>query len=253
MLGRWRDWLKQRRIDALKKEISAEQWTAVEARLPLLAHLSTDERQRLRELALRFLIEKQMSTARGLQLHANMQLSIALQACLLVLHLGLDWYDDWVGIVIYPGDFMIPREIIDKVGVAHHYDDQVLGEAWQGGPVLISWFDDPLDTGGTNVVIHEFAHQIDMRNGIADGFPPLHADMSRQAWHNSFANAYADFCARVDRGEDTLIDAYAAETPAEFFAVMSEAFFETPHLLHNEYPAVYTQLRQFYRQHPAIH
>ena len=132
----------------------------------------------------------------------------------------------------------------------HEFDDQVAGEAWEGGPVLLSWFDRPEAADGMNVVIHEFAHKLDMLNGPPDGLPPLHEGMKRQAWIDAFEPAYADFCARVDDGEETWIDPYAAEHPAEFFAVTSEVFFEAPDLLRHEYPAVYEQLRQFYRQDP---
>lgn len=258
-----RKWLRQRRAAAIS--VAAEQWARVELRLPFLAHLDAEERRRLREMALEFLSEKQMSGAQGLALHADMQLSIALQACLPVLNLGLDWYRGWLGIVVYPGDFVIPREEMDEYGVVHAFDDAVLGEAWEHGPVLLSWFEDDApgdeadeadeaDGGnaldGINVVIHEFAHKLDMRNGIADGLPPLHEGMSRGTWRGAFEPAYADFCARVDAGEETALDPYAAEAPAEFFAVLSEAFFQTPQLLHEEYPAVYDQLRLFYRQDP---
>jgi Mlc titration factor MtfA (ptsG expression regulator) len=100
------------------------------------------------------------------------------------------------------------------------------------------------------VVIHEFAHKLDMRNGAADGFPPLHAGMDREAWTQTFTSAFEDFERRLDAREDTLIDEYAAEDPAEFFAVLSELFFERPDALQQDYPAVYEQLSQFYRQNP---
>jgi len=250
---RWlREWLRQR--NAARIAVTAEQWAHAEMRLPFLGHLSTEERFRLRELALQFLAEKQMCGARGLKLNALIQLSIALQACLLVLKLGLDWYRGWVGIVVYPGDFVIPRQQMDEHGILHEFDDAVLGEAWQGGPVLLSCSGDSREADGINVVIHEFAHKLDMRNGIPDGMPPLHQGMSKRAWVDAFAPAYEDFCQRVDQsdlnGTEIALDPYAAESPAEFFAVMSEAFFQTPELLRAEYPAVHAQLKLFYRQDP---
>lgn len=231
-------------------DISLAQWRQVEAQLPFLARLSSTDQAALRELALRFIETKEWHGAHGLDLTAEMQLSIALQACLPVLKLGLHWYDGWVGIVVYPGDFLIPRSVMDADGVVHEYDDAVLGEAWEGGPVLISWFDERDEVAGINIVIHEFAHKLDMRTGVADGIPPLHGDMSAQQWRSAFAPAYADFCQRVDRDEETLLDPYGAESPAEFFAVMTEAFFEDPDLLFEEYPEVYCQLVLFYRQEP---
>jgi MtfA peptidase len=248
MIGKLKDWLKQKALDRV--QVSDEQWHEAEARLPFLSHLNADERQRLRAMAREFLAEKEWSAAGDLVLTPEIQLSIALQACLPVLKLGLEHYRGWVGIVVYPGDFVIQRQIMDEDGVVHEYEDPVLGEAWEGGPVIVSWFNHPEDADGVNVVIHEFAHKLDMGNGEVDGFPRLPADMSRRDWAAAFEPAYQDFCARVDSGEDTFLDPYAADHPAEFFAVMSEAFFETPDVLSEEYPAVYEQLRRFYRQDP---
>lgn len=230
--------------------VDEARWRRLEAGLPFLRHLAPAERARLRAMALEFVAQKEWHGARGLRLTPDIQLAIALQACLPVLELGLDSYRGWVGIVVYPGDFVVPRRQMSEDGVVHEYDDTVAGEAWQGGPVLLSWFDRPEEADGMNVVIHEFAHKLDMLNGVPDGFPPLHEGMSRQAWSEAFLPAYEDFCARVDAGEETRIDPYAADSPAEFFAVASEVFFEAPELLQAEYPAVYEQLRQFYRQDP---
>ncbi|MDD5249002.1 MAG: zinc-dependent peptidase [Rhodocyclaceae bacterium] len=243
------DWRRKRAIDKIR--IGEEQWRRVEARLPFLGHLTPAERQQLRELARAFVATKEWSGARGFVLTADVQLAVALQACLLVLKLGLDWYRGWLGVVVYPGDFVIPRQTMDEAGVVHEYDDEVLGEAWEGGPVLVSWCDAGATHDGINVVIHEFAHKLDMRNGAVDGLPALHEGMSRRDWSAAFEPAFDDFRRRVDRGEKTRLDPYAAEHPAEFFAVMSEAFFQTPALLRDEYPQVYDQLRLFYRQDPA--
>ena len=230
--------------------IDAAQWARVEAGLPFLDQLAPADRARLRATALEFIAQKEWHGAQGIRLTPDIQLSVALQACLPVLELGLDSYCGWVGIIVYPGDFVIPRRQMTEDGVVHEFDDEVAGEAWEGGPVLLSWFDDPQEADGMNVVIHEFAHKLDMLNGPPDGLPPLHEGMRRQAWIDAFEPAYADFCDRVDAGEETWIDPYAAESPAEFFAVTSEVFFEAPEVLRAEYPAVYDQLRQFYRQDP---
>jgi len=248
LLNAWRNWRRQRAADQL--EITATQWQDAEYCLPFLDRLTDEERQQLRMLARAFIAEKEWSAAPGLQLTAPIQISIALQACLPILNLGLDWYRGWVGIVVYPGDFVIPRQIVDESGVVHEYDDPVLGEAWEGGPVLLSWFANLDEIGDVSIVIHEFAHKLDMSNGEVDGMPALHADMRRADWIAAFQPAYADFCRRVDAGEETEIDPYAAEHPSEFFAVASEVFFEAPDLLQAEYPAVYRQLQLFYRQDP---
>lgn len=248
MIRKLSAWWRQHRADRI--EIPDALWRQVEAGLPFLAHLTAGERTHLRDLARQFIAEKQWSGAQGLHLTPRIQLTIALQACLPILHLGLDWYAGWVGIVVYPGDFVIPRRIIDEDGVVHEFDDEVMGEAWYGGPVLVSWFEHPEDTDGINVVIHEFAHKLDMKSGDADGMPPLHAGMSRRCWIEVMSNAFQDFRQRVDGGEETPLDPYGAELPTEFFAVASEAFFQEPALLDSEYPDVYAQLRGFYGQDP---
>ena len=228
-------------------EVPAAQWARIEARLPFLDFLDPVDRPALRELARRFVATKEFHGAHDTALSDDMLLEIALQACLPVLRLGLDWYDDWVGVVVYPGDFIVPRRVTDDAGVVHEYEDTLVGEAWEGGPVLLSWQPESLAADGINVVIHEFAHKLDMRNGEADGLPPLHAGMSVQRWAHVWSTAYERFCADVDAGVETGIDTYAAESPAEFFAVMSECFFEIPDLIQQTWPDLYEQLAQFYR------
>ena len=249
MLGFLRKWRRARRLAALN--IAPELWQRVEDGLPFLDYLEAADRKRLRELAREFLVEKQFHGAHGLALTDDIVLAIALQACLPVLNIGLDAYRGWVGIVVYHGDFVIPRQEVDEAGVVHEYDDEVLGEAWEGGPVLVSWHGGEDAPAGVNVVIHEFAHKLDMENGGVDGLPLLPPGMSRGAWAAAFGEAYERFCARVDAGEKTFLDPYASESPAEFFAVASEAFFEAPCAFEEEFPAVYEQLHRFYRLDPA--
>lgn len=249
MIGHLRLWWRQRQASRLQLEPAF--WNNVERDLPMLRAVSPTARIRLRQLALDFVATKKWTGAGGLQLTDHIQLSIALQACLPILNLGLDWYSDWVGIVVYPGGFVIPRQIMDDDGVVHEFDEEALGEAWQGGPVLISWFDDPQEIAGINIVIHEFAHKLDLRSGAADGLPPLHQGMSRRDWVRDMSAAFDDFRHRCNSGEEGSLDPYAAESPAEFFAVASEAFFETPSLIYRDYPRVYQQLAVFYRQDSA--
>ena len=137
MFARLRRWLG---LAPAPVEVAEGLWEAVEARLPFLDFLAPADRLRLREMAKRFLASKQFYGAQGLQLTDDILLGIALQACLPVLNIGLDAYRGWVGVVVYPGDFVIPRREMDDSGVVHEYDDEVLGEAWEGGPVLLSWF-----------------------------------------------------------------------------------------------------------------
>jgi MtfA peptidase len=247
-MGWLTDW--RRRKVLAKHRIDEPLWRRGTAGLRSIRKLSPAETGKLKQFALLFLAEKQFSGAAGVQVTDEMRLSIAAQACLPILELGLDWYAGWRGIIVYPGDFRVRRQEMDEDGVVHEWDDELAGEAMPGGPVVISWdaaAHDPL----INVVIHEFAHKLDMLNGTADGVPPLHAGMDRAAWKRAFADAYDGFCEAVDRGRDTWLDPYAAEHEAEFFAVVSEAFFREGSETRRHYPDVYDQLKLFYRQDPA--
>lgn len=239
--------LRQRQASPVPEAL----WQAAEKRLPCIACLPEDERATLRERVAAFLDDKVFCGARGFEPDDLVRLSVAMQACLPVLRLGLSAYAGWRGIVVYPGEFVIPRRLVDEDGVLHEYDEDALGESWDGGPVILSWYDDPADYAGANVVIHEFVHKIDMLNGEADGLPPLHSDITEAEWLAVLDGAYEDFCDRVDADEDTAIDPYAAEHPAEFFAVTSEVFFTEPALLQAEYPALYDLFRRFYRLDPV--
>ena len=228
-------------------------WRRVTDRLPFVARLNEGERARLREMAIVFMHDKQISAAGGLDLNLEMKLGIAVQACILVLELGIEHYDGWVEIIVYPDEFMPRREIRNVHGLMETDDTAYAGQAWLNGPVILSWADveHAGELDGMNVVIHEFAHKLDMLNGTANGFPPLHAGMNREAWSNTFNAAFRDLSRRVRAGEHTEIDPYATESPAEFFAVVSEAFFELPDIVRVVYPQVYEQLALFYRQDPA--
>lgn len=245
-LKRWR----RARIIA-RASLDPALWSQTLGSLAFLRGLSDAERERLRQSVILFLHHKSIHGAGGLELNAGMQLQIAAQACILILNLDVDYYRGWVEVIVYPDEFVPKIEFTDEAGVVHTEREPHAGEAWLQGPVILSWADVAPRVDGVNVVIHEFAHKLDMLNGDANGFPPLHRGMAREAWSQVFASAYADFRRRVDADEDTAIDPYAAESPGEFFAVMSEAFFETPHVVSSLYPQVYDQLMLFYRQDPA--
>lgn len=245
-------WRRTRILE--RHAMSPDDFDAAAAALPILQGLDAAERTRLREAASLFIHAKTFSAAGGAEVDAATRHLIALQACLLTLNLSEDSYRGWSEIILYPEEFLRQREETDEAGVVHHSRDILAGESWHGGPLVLS-IADVAATGqadGFNVVLHEFAHKLDMLNGDANGFPPLHRGMDAAGWTRDFTTAYEDLCARVDAGEDTVIDPYATTDPAEFFAVLTEVFFETPHLLHAEYPAIYRQLQQFYRQHPLV-
>ncbi|MDR5732140.1 zinc-dependent peptidase [Caballeronia sp. LZ025] len=261
-------WLgAQRRERALRKHaIDDALWQRTLDAFPFYRHLNAADRERLRETTSLFIAQKEFSTAHGLELTDEMIVSIAAQACLPVLNLDLDLYGGWVGVIIYPGEFVIRKTVEDEAGVVHEIEHDASGEAWEGGPVVLSWEDTQMADASDayNVVIHEFAHKIDMVNGEADGHPPLfrrwHAPLDNAAWSDIFDNAYDQFCARVDAvpqrrwsrfERESLIDPYAADHPSEFFAVCSEALFVTPDAFESEYPELYRLLARYYRQDPA--
>jgi MtfA peptidase len=249
-MGFLRSWRRRRTLE--RTRLDPALWQRVTGALPFLRGLADEEMARLRDLAILFLAEKEMHGAHGLELTDAVRLSIAVQACLPILNLGLDWYEGWVGVIVYPGEFRVRKEEMDELGVVHTIDEGLSGEAWPGGPVVLSWQDAGMTEAGYNVVIHEFAHKLHMLRGDDEtGFPVPHADMDAGAWHDALERAYAKFCDAVDSGTPTIIDEYAAEHPAEFFAVMSETFFTDSAILARDYPELYAQLARFYRQDPA--
>lgn len=222
--------------------------------LPLLIGLTASEKQRLQELAILLLHHKVYEGAQGLVVTQPMRLIIALQACLPVLNLGLGGYGGWVSVIVYPAGFAPRRAFTDEYGVQHSVVSDLSGESWQRGPMVLAW-DATENAGiidGHNLVIHEFAHKLDMQNGQANGFPPLHSGMVSAAWAEVFSAGFDDFQHKCSGGKHIDIDCYAATSPAEFFAVWSEVFFERPDVLQKHYAAIYDQLRQYYRQDPLV-
>ncbi len=252
-MGWLRDWKRKRILG--RHRIDDALWRRAMTRLPFLAGLSSTAERRLREFAVVFLAEKQLTPVGGLKLSDDDRVEIALQACLPVLELGLECYDGWVGIVVHPSDFRVARAETGDDGVVHEWDDELAGESWPGGPVVLSWeaLDDAgsVAEGGANIVIHEFAHKLDMMSGAADGVPPLPSRQARERWIEVLEAEFERFRRAVDAGAQTFLDPYAAEHEAEFFAVASEAFFESPNALRRDFPRLYDLLMGFYRQDPA--
>ena len=228
-------------------------WREALEALPFLAVYTEAELARLRERVVLFLSEKSIVGARGFAITPLMRVMIAIQACVLTLNLDPGLYDGWESVVVYPDEFVTDLEYEDEAGVVHRRNEPLAGEAMPGGPVALSWPDVEGDWSATgmNLVIHEFAHKLDMRSGEANGCPPLPPEMSQRKWQRTMLAAYEHFQARVQDGEETAIDPYAADSPAEFFAVLSEVFFAEPTLLQGEYPSVYQLFTWFYRQDPA--
>lgn len=254
-----REWLKRwREARTLERRaIPDDLWSLTLARFHFLNWRSAADMARLRDMTTLFLADKEFAGAHGLAVDDEMAVAIAAQACLPVLELGLGWYDGFKGIVVHADTVVAQREYIDDAGVVHEYEEELSGEAMHGGPVMLAWRDvaDAGESAGDayNVVVHEFVHVLDMRDGVADGVPPLPDRRSREAWIDVLTAEYDAFCERIDADELTLLDPYAAEAPEEFFAVASEAFFVAPQEFRAEHPALYDQLRAFFKQDPAAH
>lgn len=248
-------------------------WQQTLDRLPWLAGLGPDEQARLRELCARFLADKEFHGAQGLEISDAMALAVAAQACLPLLYWGPDalgWYDDFVGIVLHPDEVLAPREALDAAGVLHHWQEPLIGEAMAGGPVMLAWShvqgDRQALTEGRNLVIHEFAHKLDLRGkpagSDANGCPPLPAGFmglgpgaARQRWQQDWSAAYAEFCQQLELAERfgqpaPWLDAYAAQAPAEFFACACEAYWVARERFALEFPQLAPLLDAFFRRPP---
>ncbi|VTU28913.1 Mlc titration factor A [Variovorax sp. PBL-H6] len=242
-------------------------WQATLWRYPFLAHGAGRDAERLRRLAAEFLRDKEFHGAHGFIITDEVALAVAAQAVLPVLHLPgeLRWYDDFVGIVIHPSEAVARRKTVDETGVVHEYDEILAGEAMDRGPVMLSWQDvlagSVTQDAGYNVVIHEFAHKIDMKSGEADGCPPLPAGFAgtstardaRLAWFAVLRPAYEDFRERTivaERfgGQAPWLDDYGATSPGEFFAVACEAYFVNRAKLASEFAGLVALLDEFFRR-----
>lgn len=189
-------WLEHQRIRYTLSHhpIPHEAWETLMHESDIFSGLSAVERAYLRELTTVFLHRKTLSGVQGITVSTLMALAVAAQACLLILKLGLDYYDGWVEVVIYPDAFRVARDSTDATGLVSHQEQALSGESWSRGPVILSWDDVAAGLAasrpGHNVVVHEFAHKLDMLNGSANGMPPLHPDMVRRQWSAVFSDAF---------------------------------------------------------------
>jgi Mlc titration factor MtfA (ptsG expression regulator) len=249
-------WRKSREDAALQRRAIADDlWKRTLVRYPFLRRHNDPAATELRRLASLFLDRKEFVATGGLRLGNDVVVAVAAQACLPVLKLGLEAYDSFVGIVLHPDQVLASRTMVDEDGVVHEYDDALSGETVHGGPVMLSWRD-VRSAGarageGYNVVIHEFAHVLDMDRGLSRGLPDhLPMPTERSAWQDTWRQEFEQFAARVAEDDTTVLDPYGAESPEEFFAVTSEAFFVAPAMLAREHEALYRLLQGFYRQDP---
>lgn len=251
----WQSWQRRREDAAARRRaIPDDLWKRTLVRFPFLRWRSPQEQAELRRMTSLFLDRKEFSAAGGLRLSNAIVVSIAAQAVLPVLKLGLARYDGFVGIVVHPDQVVARRNVQDDDGLVHEYDETLAGEAVQGGPVMLSWRDvreaGRPGTAGYNVVVHEFAHVLDLADGLSDGVPVLPPALTRAAWLAVLEPEYEAFVARVEEDDDTALDPYGATGPDEFFAVASESFFVDPHGLAAEHAPLYELLSRLYRQDP---
>lgn len=228
-------------------------WRAAVARVPWLARLDAAREARLQALTQRFLHHKTITPLADLVLQPEDRVVLAALCCLPLLEFGAEGLHGWSQLLVYPGAFGAHRSHVDAAGVLHEWQDELIGEAWEQGPLVLSWADvlaDLADPGaGYCVAVHEMAHKLDALDGLLDGTPPLPRAWQRQ-WAGDFQAAYDALVRTVDAGREPPIDAYAAEAPEEFFAVCSEYHFSDPRTLDAAMPAVSAHLVRFYGPSP---
>ena len=253
MTGWWQRWRRARALE--RRAIPDALWHLTLVRFPFLAARPAAQVDALREMATLFLAEKEFTGARGLVVSDEIAVAIAAQACLPVLVLGLDRLDGFVGIVVHEDAVVARREVEDDDGIVHEWDEELSGEAMSGGPVMLAWRDvdgaGESAVDGYNVVVHEFAHVVDMRGGVTAGVDAADPTTERGRWLHALADEHERFADRVEDDEETFLDPYAAEALEEFFAVGAEAFFVAPEELEREEPGLYLLLAEFFRQDPA--
>ncbi len=245
---------RQRRANSLSRPLPPA-WLALLGQLAPYRNLPAVLRTELEGKLKAFLHEKAFIGCDGLVVTDEMRVTIAAQACLLLLNRPTNGYPGLRWIYLFPGEFRsrIPRR--DENGVVHHPDASLAGESWENGRVVLAW--DSVrrgmarDDDGYNVVLHEFAHQLDQESGAADGAPLLYLREDYDTWSKAFGATYAQLCKAVEAGVHTLIDPYGATSPAEFFAVVTELFYERPAALRAQHPALYDAMVHYYRIDPA--
>ena len=249
-------WLKRRRREAIRRRPFPAEWRAIiEKNIPYVACLSPEDRQELVGHVQVFLAEKHFEGCGGLQMTDEARVTIATQACVLLLHRQADYYPNLVSILVYPTTYLVRGGRHTEDGLVAEGPQARLGESWARDVVVLAW--DSVLSGaadihdGHNVVLHEFAHQLDQEGNAGDGVPILPRRSMYVAWARVLGHDFDQLVRETEHHHRTLIDQYGATNPAEFFAVATETFFEKPSQLRSKHPELYAQLQQFYRQDSA--
>lgn len=250
-------WLRQRRRRRLLAEPFPSNWDAIlEANFRAYAQLSELERAKLRGDLQVFVAEKNWEGVYGLEMTEEIQVTVAAQACLMLLGLDLSCFDRTISILVYPDAYAVPQQFTLRGGGVIEGRSDRLGENWYRGPIVLSWPDvlagGRRETRGSNLVVHEFAHELDTLNGSqVDGTPPLPDAQTARRWEAVMFREYARLRQECRMGRPTLLDCYGTENRGEFFAVASEVFFQDPVRLSRRHPELYELLTIAYRQDPA--
>ncbi|TGD75710.1 zinc-dependent peptidase [Mangrovimicrobium sediminis] len=246
-------WPRWRRRRMLRQPFPAA-WQAHLAELPWYARLPAALREELQRLVRVFLHEKQFVGCEGLEVSDRMRVIVAAQACLLLLNRPHRGYRDLRWVYLFPGEFRALQPEYDEAGVVSHRRGSLLGVSWENGRVVLAWdsvLQDLADASdGRNVVLHEFAHQLDQEDGAADGAPLLYTREGYRDWSAVLGHEYHRLQAQLARGRESLIDPYGASDPAEFFAVVTELFYERPAAMSSAYPKLFEVLHGYYRVDP---
>jgi len=250
------EWIRNRHRRELTEAPFPDAWqNYLESNVRLYALLSGPEQAALRDDLHIFLAEKNWEGCGGQAMTEEIKVTISAHACLLTLGLEHDYYPNLESILVYPSGYVARSRSIKAGGIVEEGPSGRLGEAWPNGPIVLSWSDALRDgqghNPGHNVILHEFAHKLDMVSGGADGVPRLHSDEDFDRWAVVMSEQYQHLLHRIEHHEHPVIDPYGATNPAEFFAVSTEMFFEHPVVMQTHLPAMYDVLKAFYRQDPA--
>jgi Mlc titration factor MtfA (ptsG expression regulator) len=247
-------WIERRRRVLRSRPFPAPWRRILQCRMPLFRRLPADLQLQLKQHIQVFVAEKNFLGCGGLTVTDDMRVSIAAQACLLLLNRRTEYYPKLRQILVYPGAFLVDRVQTGAGGVLQERRHLIAGESWSQGQVILSWEDAIAGAAvvddGRNVVLHEFAHQLDQETGVANGAPPLPSSDRYARWSRVLGSEFRALQHRSDGDPPSLFSSYGATSPAEFFAVVSEVFFEQPGPLAAFHPALYHELRDFYRVDP---